>query len=151
MIELVRSYFKKRKLATLMKRLAVPPPGFVQDECMLQVDDSLSLARKADQTQAENELIQGVFQDPELARFVLDQNITEEKLRTIFHSLTLYGAGQWVNGVYVAVAAIATRPSLDYLMGRLDYYDNFPEIQKWPKISDDMVKFFEHSTHNRHG
>ena len=149
MIESVRSYLKKRKLATLMKRLAVPPPGFVQDECMVQVDDSLSLARKADQTQAENDLIQGIFQDPELASFVMEQGLTEERLRTIFHSLNLYGAGQWVNGVYAAVAAIATRPSLEYLMGRLDYYDNFPEIQKWAKVSEDMVKFFEYSTHSR--
>ena len=66
----------------------------------------------------------------------------------MFHSLELYGAGQWVNEVYVPVAAIAMHRPLEFLIGQLKSHENIPELKKWAVISEHMVSFFKKGTHH---
>ena len=109
---------------------------------MAQVDDSLAVAWKADQQQAEAEFIQLLFQDPELGPILSHFEANEEKVKHIYRSLSLYGAGQWLNETYIAAAALATPATLESILQTLHAQAVVDSPKLWIDISTSMVKFF---------
>jgi len=121
-----------------------------KEECMAQVDDSLALAWKADQQQAEAELIQLIFHDSELAPILLRFGTNEEKAKKIYRSLSLYGAGHWVNDTFVAAAVLTTPSALEHMLQTLHAQPEQDSHKVWIEISANMVKRFgsEEGTNN---
>lgn len=142
MFEFFKSYRKKNTLHRLMKRLAVRRTEISQEECMAQVDDSLALAWKADQQQAEAEFIEFVMHDPELVPILSRFEANEEKINHIYRSLSLYGAGQWLNETYIAAAALATPATLESILQTLHAQPAIDSPKIWIDISSSMVKLF---------
>lgn len=142
MFEFFKSYRKKTTLLRLMKRLAARRSEISQEECMAQVDDSLALAWKTDQQQAEGEFIQFIIHDPELSAILTRYGANEEKVKKIYRALNLYGAGQWVDETYITAAALATPSALESILRTLNAQSEHDSPKLWIDISANMVKIF---------
>jgi hypothetical protein len=77
-----------------------------------------------------------------IMRDVLDhheKNVTD--FQHWYSALCLHGAGQWVNGVYVPVAALANPITVDFICTIMERKDGWDAYNKWLYISDRLVNF----------
>ncbi|PIV31651.1 MAG: hypothetical protein COS35_00330 [Zetaproteobacteria bacterium CG02_land_8_20_14_3_00_50_9] len=65
-----------------------------------------------------------------------------------YSNLCRHGAGQWVNGLYVPVAALANPLTIDFICTILDREDGWDAYNKWLYISDRLVTFVANKHEN---
>jgi len=65
-----------------------------------------------------------------------------------YSKLCLHGAGQWINGLYIPVAALANPFTVDFICTILTREDGWDAYNKWLFISDRLVSFVANKHEN---
>lgn len=140
---LIRSVWKNFRLARIMKRISPPRAQRLGvDHLVREVVAQAVAGGNSDKHKAVEDLFRLVLNDRDLSAIMRMHGATETTIRDAYRNLVLCGAGQWVNGAYVAAAAIATNPSLDYILSELARGDPADPRDYWPRISAEMVNYF---------
>ena len=135
---LISDLSKNWKLMRLMKRIGV--------ECSAsQLAKMVVSQGLTDIELAERELFNLVFSDPDLCRIIESYNASHEDIEGYYHRLSATGAGKWVGGSYVSVAAIAIKPALIYLLEAVNrpLPDGWNENDRWIRIVNELVLYFK--------
>lgn len=129
---------RNAKLPRLMRRIG---RTLGPDEMYL----ILRSGEPGDHDRALNELLDMICTDPDLSRVMRSHSTSRAQLEEIYHILIAAGAGQWVRGAYVAAAAIATIPTLAFVLessaGRLP--KGWNESDRWPGIVGRLLDYYE--------
>lgn len=137
---------KNLALSKLMKQIA-PEMGSA-DDARRAFD--IMHGRRPQSAGAEEQLFELVSNDPDLSEIRARYGATTQLMPKIYRHLKGNGAGQWVNGAYVPAAAIATKPSLEYLLHNLTENrarqkagePSLDDHNFWLRMSYDMVEYF---------
>ena len=130
---------KQWKLQKLMKRISKPDRR--------DLVDSLFSPPDPDDAAAENELLDFVCEDPGTGEILAHYHTSREELEQHYQHLKALGLGIWLGGSYVAVASIAVKPVLFYLLNSVNASlpDGWTEQDRWIKIVADITDYFKHN------
>lgn len=94
--------------------------------------------------QGKEELFEIIMSHDKLSSILEKHNMGRDELEDIFGALQRGGAGQMVNGYYVAGCALGFEESLDYLLSNYDKLCG-EEVSRESvlSISNKMVSFFQ--------
>ncbi len=126
-----------------MKRLGKTSgkPFSAQEAFDSEVEGMLT-AKKSAQEVAEEELYDLIESDPELSEILSAYRADRDTLEHIYRQLLFCGAGQWVQGEYVPASALATPPTLDFIL-RAQANPQFDQEDDWLFISSKLIEYFE--------
>ena len=91
------------------------------------------------------DLFDMICADPDLSRVMRSHNVARPQLEEVYQILIAAGAGLWARGAYVAVAALATIPTLDFVLrsstGSLP--EGWEERDRWPGIVGRLCDYYD--------
>ena len=129
-----QSYNKSQKLAKISKVLGA---GFTDRSAADSIDAMFSEHPSSNtKPGAEEELFNLCKSNPGLSTVMKKHNANRETLRYVYSKLLEAGAGQWVNGHYVAASALAFGMTLDYIL------KNQTNEAEFDKVAMRVVDYF---------
>ena len=143
-MKLLRLLRKNLKLTKLMNRLGASAMNTGTPDFQRMINDVISAREQpTDKELAQKELYDLVETDPDLRQIMTTYGATRETLKLIYDQLCVHGAGQWVKGAFVPAAAIATNPSLLYILRTLHEPTDLDEYNRWLKLSYELLQYFD--------
>ena len=136
---LVNSIRRNFKLMRIMKRLG---HGGARRSLESVVDAALS-GRKSESELAQEDLFDLVLSDADLSVLIRRHGSNRDELRNIYQMLVLSGAGQWIRGGFVPAAALATIPTLDYILSSLRHNAQADPRDLSLVIASDLIEYYQ--------
>jgi hypothetical protein len=106
LVDFARILRKNLKLVSLMKRLGKQP----------SISEAMDPKVEARRERAREKLFDLIEGDRDLRAVMAMHGATRETLAAEYLALEATGAGQWVGGAYIPPAAIATLPTLEFIL-----------------------------------
>jgi hypothetical protein len=92
------------------------------------------------QSKTHDQLIRLIVEDKQLSETMAEYHADKDTLENIYSGLKYSGGGQWVAGSYLPVAALATEPTLRFLLKCVGT-ENTEE--QWTQIVMTLIRYFE--------
>lgn len=108
----VTSFRKNLRLTNIMRRLGDHERNIGQ----MMSRTSSGATAPLDFERAEEELYDLIENDPDLKAIMRQYGATRQTLRDIYRKLLDVGLGQWVGSTHLASAALATNPTLRFIL-----------------------------------
>lgn len=97
---------------------------------------------------ALEELLDLVLADAQLAAICREFGIERSHLEQYYHAVRLYGGEHWERGAFVCAAAIATAPTLRYVVSsaQATLPSDWTEQDRWLSVTTTLCEYYRNGT-----
>jgi hypothetical protein len=124
---------KQYRMAKLSKILGNPEP----------MGGSTFLESMEAYSEAKDQLMCLIVEDTQLSTIMAEYHADKDTLERIYGGLLNTGGGQMVAGGYLPVAALATNPTLRFLLRRAPKEGAENAAEEWARIVIMLIRYYE--------